>query len=106
MDVPEIEVDQLAALVAAGALVIDVRNPDEYVEAHVPGAKLIPLGEVPDRTGELPTDVPVYVVCASGGRSRKASEFVIGLGVDATNITGGTNAWIQAGHPVNRGEQP
>lgn len=106
MDVPEIDVDQLAKLVADGALVVDVRNPDEYVAAHVPGARLVPLGEVPDRTDEFPTDTPVYVICAAGGRSHKASEFVIALGVDATNVAGGTNAWIEAGHPVNGGEQP
>ena len=106
MDVPEIDVTQLASLVADGAVVIDVRNPDEYVEGHVPGAALIPLGEVPDRTDEFPTDRPVYVICAMGGRSRKASEFVIGLGVDATNVAGGTTAWIEAGYDVNQGEQP
>jgi rhodanese-related sulfurtransferase len=106
VDVPEIDVTQLASLVADGALVVDVRNPDEYVEGHVPGARLIPLPEVPDRTAEVPTDQPVYVICAVGGRSRKASEYLIGLGVDATNVAGGTNAWIDAGQPVNEGEQP
>jgi len=106
VDVPEIDVEQLARLVEDGALVVDVRNPDEYVEAHVPGAELIPLGEVPDRTGEIPTDRAVYVICAMGGRSLKAAEFLIGLGVDATNVAGGTKAWIEAGHPVNGGEQP
>jgi rhodanese-related sulfurtransferase len=106
VDVPEIDVEQLAALVADGAVVFDVRNPDEYLEGHVPGATLVPLPEVPDRTAEFPTDQPVYVICAMGGRSRKASEFLIPLGVDATNVAGGTNGWIEAGHPVNEGEQP
>jgi rhodanese-related sulfurtransferase len=104
--VPEIDVAQLASLTAEGAYVLDVRNPDEYDEAHVPGVTLIPLGEVPDRAGEVPTDQPVYVICAVGGRSRKAAEYLIGLGVDATNIAGGTNAWIEAGHAVSRGDQP
>ena len=106
MDVPEIDVEQLAGLVADGALVVDVRNPDEYVEGHVPGATLIPLGEVPDRTDEIPTDRPVYVICAVGGRSARASEYLIGLGVDANNVAGGTKARIAAGFDVNGGEQP
>lgn len=106
MDVPEIDVDQLARLVGDGAVVVDVRNPDEYVEGHVPGATLIPLGEVPDRTAEIPTDRPVFVVCAVGGRSLKASQYLIGLGVDATNVAGGTKGWIDAGHPVTTGEHP
>ena len=106
MDVPEIDVAQLASLVDGGAFVLDVRNPDEYDEAHVPGVTLIPLPEVPDRSGEVPTDRPVYVICAAGARSRKAAEYLIPLGVDATNVAGGTNAWIEAGNPVSRGEQP
>jgi rhodanese-related sulfurtransferase len=106
VDVPEIDVAQLASLVEEGAYVLDVRNPDEYTEAHVPGVTLIPLPEVPDRTAEVPTDRPVYVICAAGGRSRKAAEFLIPLGVDASNVAGGTNAWIEAGNPVSRGEQP
>jgi rhodanese-related sulfurtransferase len=104
--VPEIDVAQLARLTAEGAYVLDVRNPDEHTEAHVPGVTLIPLPEVPDRAGEVPTDRPVYVICAAGGRSRKAAELLIGHGVDATNVAGGTNAWIEAGNPVSRGDEP
>jgi rhodanese-related sulfurtransferase len=104
--IPEIDVAQLAALVADGAYVLDVRNPDEHTEAHVPGVTLIPLPEIPDRSGEVPTDRPVYIICAAGARSLKAAEFLAPLGVDATNVAGGTNAWIEAGNPVSRGEQP
>ena len=106
MAVPEIDVTQLNALVADGAYVLDVRNPDEYAEAHVPGVTLIPLPEIVERAGEVPTDQPVYVICALGGRSAKAAEHLIGQGVDATNVAGGTNGWIDAGFPVSRGEQP
>ncbi len=106
MDVPEIDVEELARLVAEGSVVVDVRNPDEYAEAHVPGARLVPLGELADRVDEIPTEGPVYVVCALGGRSRTASEHLIGLGIDATNVAGGTVAWIDAGHAVNGGENP
>ena len=54
MTVPEVDIEAFAARHAAGVTVIDVREPDEYEEAHVPGATLIPLGEVPDRVAEVP----------------------------------------------------
>lgn len=102
MSVPEIEIDELAARGSA-TTVIDVRQPDEYESGHVPGAVLIPLAEVPDRLGEVPTDEPVYVICQSGGRSRRASEFLVAQGVDATNVAGGTKAWIESGREVVTG---
>jgi rhodanese-related sulfurtransferase len=105
-DIPEITVDELAERLAAGALVIDVREPDEYTAGHVPSARPIPLGEVPDRAGEVPTDQTVYFICARGGRSRRAAEFVASQGVDAVNVAGGTMGWIEAGHEVVTGEQP
>ena len=69
MQVQEISVAELAERLVASAVVVDVRQPDEYLGGHVPGAVLIPLNDVPDRFGELPTDREVLVVCRSGGRS-------------------------------------
>lgn len=106
MDVPQITVAELAPLHAQGATVIDVREPSEYVEGHVPGAPLIPLGTVPDRLAEIPAEGTVYVICKSGGRSQKAAELLRANGVDAVNVAGGTTAWIEAGQPVVRGETP
>ena len=106
MDVPEIDVSTLADLQARGATVIDVRNPDEYEAGHVPGARLIPLPEVPERVDEVPGDGPVYVICAMGGRSRKACELLQAQGRDVTNVAGGTKAWIEEGHTVTVGSQP
>lgn len=104
MDVPEIDVDELAKRRVDGAPVFDVREPDEYADAHVPGAVLVPLATVPDQLGAFPTTGPVYVICASGGRSRRAVEFLRANGVDAVNVAGGTKAWLAAGHPHDRGE--
>jgi rhodanese-related sulfurtransferase len=101
--VPEIDVADLQPLHEAGATVIDVREPDEYEEGHVPGAQLIPLQEVPDRLGELPTSGEIYVICKSGARSRRAAEFLAGHGFSAHNVAGGTMAWIDAGLPVDQG---
>jgi rhodanese-related sulfurtransferase len=102
MDVPEIDVAELAARRAEGAPLIDVREDHEFAGAHVPGAHLIPLGEVVDRIAEVPRDQTVYVICARGARSAKAVEHYRAQGIDAVNVAGGTLAWIDAGQPVDQ----
>ncbi len=102
----EVDVDRLADASAAGALVIDVRQPEEYVNGHVAGAQLMPLGDVVARLDEIPTDQPVYVICQSGGRSLKAVQFLRAQGYDATSVAGGTKAWIDSGRDVVRGPRP
>ncbi len=106
MTVPEIDIAEAARRHAAGTTVIDVREPDEYVEGHVPGAPLIPLGEVMERVDEFPTVDEVLIICKVGGRSARAAQFLRGQGIDAINIAGGTMAWIEAGHPVVTGDEP
>jgi rhodanese-related sulfurtransferase len=106
MDVPEIDIDELARVRAAGAPVIDVREPDEYTGAHVPGAVLVPLATVPDKLDAVPADGTVYVICARGARSRRAAEFYRSRGIDAVNVAGGTIAWVDAGQPVSVGLEP
>jgi rhodanese-related sulfurtransferase len=101
MDVPEIDIAGLAAAREGGALLIDVRQPDEYASAHVPGARLIPLDDVPERIDEVPTDQTVYVICGSGPRSARAVEYYLQQGLDAVNVAGGTRAWVEAGNPVD-----
>jgi rhodanese-related sulfurtransferase len=99
------EVD-LAAFAAAhrdGAVVIDVREPFEYVAGHVSGADLVPMDQVPSRVRDLPRTAPVYVICATGNRSLAAADFLARAGVDAWSVAGGTAGWQRAGHPVVRG---
>lgn len=103
VDIPEIDVETLAAKLEAGLPVFDVRQPDEYEEAHAPGVTLIPLDQVPDRVDDFPADGEVYVICKSGGRSAKAVQFLRQHGVDAVNVAGGTMAWIESGKPVETG---
>jgi rhodanese-related sulfurtransferase len=105
MTVPEVDVDELAVQRKAGAPLIDVREPDEYEDAHVPGATLIPLGTVSERVDEVPTEGTVYVICAKGSRSRRAAEFYRTQGIDAVNVAGGTTAWVDAGHPFDTGAE-
>jgi rhodanese-related sulfurtransferase len=106
MDVPEIDVAELARVRADGAPLIDVREPDEYTTAHVPGATLIPLATVPDELARVPADGTVYVICGVGARSLRAAEFYRAQGIDAVNVAGGTNAWLEAGRPVSTGMEP
>lgn len=106
MDVPEIDVETLAEQLGGDTVLIDVREREEYDEGHVPGARLLPLGEIMDRVDEVPTDGPVLVICKSGGRSLRAAEFLIGRGVDATNVAGGTMAWTDSGRSVAEGSEP
>src|SRR5690606_6143402 len=60
--------------------IIDVREPDEYAAAHVPGSVLLPLGQVVERFGELPVDRPLYLLCHSGARSGQAAEWLAAQG--------------------------
>jgi rhodanese-related sulfurtransferase len=106
MEVPEIDVAELAELRSAGAHLIDVREPDEYEAAHVPGAQLVPLTTVPDRLDDVPDPGPVYVICAKGGRSLRAAEFYRAQGIEAINVAGGTSAWVESGQPYNTGMEP
>jgi len=103
MDIPEIDVTQLAAERERGATLIDVRTDDEWVEARIPGSVHIPLADLPERADEVPQVDTVYVICAVGGRSAKAVQHLRSLGVDAVNVAGGTRSWIEAGLPTDHG---
>ncbi|MEU0086014.1 rhodanese-like domain-containing protein [Streptomyces sp. NPDC006274] len=104
--VPEIDQQRFAEAHAAGALVVDVRDGDEYRAGHVPGARPVPLPNLPLRLPELPKDRPVYVICRSGGRSAQATSLLRDLGYDAHSVSGGTAAWVDAGRPTVTGDQP
>ncbi len=99
----EVTIDDLEQAHAQGAQLVDVRESDEYAEAHVPGAQLMPLAIVPGRLHELSSDSPVYVICGSGARSAKAAEVLNRAGLDARSVAGGTTAWIRSGRPVASG---
>lgn len=96
----EIDSDAFAAAHAAGGYVIDVREDYEYVAGHVPGARLTPLSHLGSVLTRLPSTEPVYVICASGNRSKAAAGMLRRAGVEAYSVAGGTAAWEQAGRPV------
>ena len=98
----EIDAGQLAAALRSGGSVVDVREPREYADGHVPGAVNIPMGRLPGRLDEIDRSAPVYVVCATGNRSAAMTRFLIGAGFDAFNVAGGTSAWIRSGQPIHQ----
>ena len=104
--VPEIDLTTLELLLAEPIVLVDVREDDEYSDGHVSSAVHIALSMVPDRVDEIPSDGPVYVICALGGRSGKAAEFLRTKGIDAINVAGGTNGWVDSGRPVICGTSP
>ena len=84
-------------------LVIDVRQPEEYRDAHIAGAKLMPLGELNKYMQELPKDREIVCVCASGNRSSSATRQLVNAGYTAINMNGGMSGWQRAGLPVKKG---
>lgn len=100
-----IDINAFAAAHSAGAVVIDIREPYEYLSGHVPGAELIPMGYLPSRAATFPKDQPVYLICATGNRSNAMADFLARMGIDAVSVTGGTSAWARAGLEIVQGEQ-
>ncbi len=101
-DLKQIDIDQLAER-RTGGTVLDVREPQEYASGRVPGAMHIPMGQLASRLHELDRDAPVFVVCASGNRSKSMAQLLAAQDFDAATVRGGTNAWIASGRPVERG---
>ncbi|MEU6849376.1 rhodanese-like domain-containing protein [Actinacidiphila alni] len=95
-DLPAVD----AAAVPADAIVLDVRENEEWAAGHADGAVHIPMGEVVSRIGEVPDGGRVHVVCRVGGRSAQVAQYLIAQGVDAVNVNGGMLDWEAAGRPV------
>lgn len=96
--------DARQRLAGRGALLIDVREPDEWSAGHVAEARHIPLGELPARLGELPRDRELLLICRSGNRSGAATRLLQREGFPlARNVQGGMSAWERQGYPVARG---
>ena len=111
MTIGTIEVNELATI-ASGRQVdlIDVRTPGEFESVHATPARSFPLDQL------NPQDIlaqrvdgsnePLYLICKMGGRSMKACEQFVAAGIpNVINVTGGTDAWVAAGHPAIHGER-
>lgn len=94
----EVSAAEAAALRDSGAFVLDVRQPEEWAEYHVPDSTLIPLGELPNRLNELPRDQEIVIVCRSGNRSRQARDILLDAGfTQVASMAGGLNEWRALG---------
>ncbi|MBI5878460.1 MAG: rhodanese-like domain-containing protein [Chloroflexi bacterium] len=100
----EIGLADAVAKRAAGAFILDVRQPDEWADYHVPGSTLIPLEQLEARARELPRDREVVVVCRSGNRSATGRDILKKAGFSqVTSLAGGLSQWKAAGHPTVSG---
>ena len=88
-------IDVVAAQVYPNALMIDVREENEWNEGHIDGAVHIPMAQLPERLSELDKKMTTIVVCRSGNRSGKVAAWLINRGYDALNMTGGMLAWTE-----------
>jgi len=99
--VAEVEPGEAQRRLQTGALLVDVREPDEWASGHATGAVHIPLGQLPKRLHELPIDREILFICRSGRRSASAAHTAVAAGLGrVTNVRGGTIAWARAGLPV------
>lgn len=98
--IAQVDPAEAAELAAAGALLLDVREPAEWTAGHIPGAVHMPLGALD--TAGVPTDRVVVAVCRSGNRSGRAAAALADAGIDVRNLAGGMKAWAQEGRTVAR----
>ncbi|WP_067870679.1 rhodanese-like domain-containing protein [Nocardia vermiculata] len=82
------------------AILLDVREDDEWRLGHAPGARHIPMVDVPARLDELDYDCDIYVVCRQGGRSIEVAKYLEHVGFEVYQVVGGMVAWQQAGRPL------
>ncbi len=95
--VPTVGLDELPD----DAVLVDVREDDEWAAGHAPAAHHLPMMDIPVRMAEVPTDGDVVVVCRSGARSAQVVAYLTGHGWDnVRNLDGGMIAWARAGRPI------
>jgi rhodanese-related sulfurtransferase len=102
--IPQVTAAQLAADIT-GARVIDVREADEAAAGTIADSTIadstnIPLGQLPDRLGDLDRSTPIVTVCQSGRRSQRAAEALAGAGFTVADLDGGLNRWLSDGRPT------
>lgn len=100
-----VNVDKAYELRQEGIFVLDVREDHEWETVHIPGATLIPLGELENRLNEIPNDEDILVVCRSGNRSTAARDILMNSGFkNVTSMAGGMIDWVNRSYEVVSGE--
>ena len=101
----EIGVAQAAEKRDQGAFILDVRQPEEWQQFHIPGATLIPLGELPNRLNEVPKGKEIVVVCRTGHRSAQGRDVLLNAGFPlVTSMAGGVTQWQAQGLAIAAGQ--
>jgi rhodanese-related sulfurtransferase len=98
--VPQAQVVDVPVEFGPSAILLDVREDDEWQRGHAPGATHIPMGEIPARLGEIDGEAELFVVCGVGGRSLRVAQYLARNGFEPVNVDGGMRAWADAGRPV------
>lgn len=101
-EVPHVTAEEAEGMLAAGAVLVDIREPNEWHLGRIPGAELHPLSSISEWWERLPRDRPVILQCRSGERSALATEALLhqaGL-ENVVNLQGGIIAWANAGLPI------
>jgi rhodanese-related sulfurtransferase len=96
--VPSVQPSEVAARVAEGWMLLDVRTDDEWAEGRIAGSVHIPMDQLMQRLDEV--DDRVVCVCAVGARSARVAQFLDGQGYEAVNLDGGVYAWASSGLPI------
>lgn len=88
--------------------VLDVRELYEWEAGHIDGAVHIPVDQIPARLDELDPDEDLHVICRTGGRSRRVTEWLVANGYSAVNVDGGMGEWLEASRPMvsETGKEP
>jgi rhodanese-related sulfurtransferase len=106
MDIPTIDVYEAKQRIQNGALLVDVREQNEFDESRIPSSLLIPLSVFQERYSELPKDKEIVMQCRSGARSGRTTEFLLQNGYSqVVNMAGGILAWNEAGLGVEPGKK-
>ena len=96
--VPSVQPNEIAARVAEGWMLLDVRNDDEWAEGRIAESVHIPMDQLTQRFDEIGDRV--VCVCAVGARSARVAQFLNAQGREAVNLDGGIYAWADSGLPV------
>lgn len=100
VEVAQAHIADVPSAFDGSAILLDVREDDEWQRGHAPGAQHIPMGQVPARLDEIDQDAALFVVCQVGGRSQRVAQYLARNGYHPVNVAGGMQAWAGAGRPV------
>lgn len=102
--VAQTDIAALPTEFGSAAVLLDVREDDEWKRGHVAGAQHIPMAEVPARLDEIDRQAELFVICHAGGRSLRVAQYLQQNGYRPVNVSGGMLAWASAGRPVITGD--